>query len=119
MTDFEYKPYHKVTIKELVRHDLEDFKKFYIEAGTGFLRWCNGIIFSFNTIIESEFATNSRMRGEVYWGYVAFAKMENFEEIITKKKGHGEMGVADVSNDPLFVDFVKWLRTQPIWSDKK
>ena len=119
MTEFSYNPYKTVEIKELVKHSLENFKEYYVASGIGYLRWCDGVIFSFNTTTESEKAVNDRIAGRVVWGYVAFAKMETFEPTVKKKQGVLELELADVGNDPLFVDFVSWLKKQPIWKDEK
>ena len=56
------------------------------------------------------------MNNEMFLDKVVFAKNENYSKTV-KSSTNLEIGVLNMQKSRLYVDLIKWLKTQSIWTD--
>ena len=114
--NFEYKPYSKIIINELLKYEFDDFV--HLAAG-GKLHWSNGILFQVLPAPQTALTIEKQINeGIIYWSSVQFCKLGQYQEIIVDPKSNKPIRVikGDVNN--VFVGFAQWVKEQSqFWSD--
>ena len=117
MTEFEYQPIKKIVIRQIIKDTYPDFVDSVVFANNIPARYCNGILFAFWATPRSEVIAKNEFEGIYVWELLEFTKCDKKPDKLKRKDGIIEMAVIDVSRKQLFVDLVKWLKTQPMWKD--
>ena len=115
-----HNPIKELVIHQLVKTELDEFKKKLLTNGWHQARWVGGILLVHTAPPAIDRYEDYEVQGKIFWPYCEFAKCENIPEnnvIKTKDTGAAELIVVDVSNNEIFVDFAKWLKAQSIWNN--
>jgi len=121
MTEYHYDPYKKVIVKEIIEYTPEQFRQTFISQNTILLRWCDGVLFQFNSMMESEKLMNAKaFEGVNYWAYVAFCKVPKYSKTEQRTDSMISAAVNDETSNPIFADFIKWLKNDSgLWREPK
>ena len=116
MVSINYMPADKLVIHEVVEVSREDLLRERVTpAGTIPLYWSNGIIFSFSSLPMTDEVVKDYLKGTIHWLEVHFAKMEEFEPVLSisdeEYKGTMSVRIIDTSGSQLHKEFTKWLKT--------
>ena len=65
---------------------------------------------------ESEELAKKEMNNEMFLDKVIFAVYENYSKTV-KSSTNLEIGVLNMQKSSLYIDLIKWLKTQPIWTE--
>jgi len=114
MVKISYSPIKEVIIHEFIKVDLDDLYRGRITpAGNMPLYWCNGIIFTFNSMPMTRDLVKDYLEGKIHWMEVHFSEMKKYEPIVELNdesyKATMRIRVIDTSMSGLHVDVTKWL----------
>ena len=114
MTEFEYQPWKKVIIHEVVKFPLQHFLSGaslgVSEGGVGRpLTWADGIIFHPNLFRDTDDIIKEKLDGTIHWGSLVYAIQENHQPEF-KVAGNIRIPVIDVSDNKIFKEMVTWLK---------
>jgi len=115
MTEFVVKPFKRVEIKSIIKIDFEEFQKRRVLEESP-PKWCEGVLFQVFPIAETVDTVQEELAGVQHWLYVEITPCEANPKML--KRNGTELVILDVSSNPLFTDFAKWVKTQTIWEAK-
>jgi len=120
MTEIEYQPIKKIAVHEIIKQSYDDFlhAKARPQAQgmpSVSVRWADGILFSAGAFPATPELVNEQVLGTVHWQNVEFTEMETYQKILTNQNTGGSVNVVDYSNNTSIMDFVRWLKNQPMW----
>jgi hypothetical protein len=78
--------------------------------------WVDGVLFASFAMTESEELAKKEMQNEMYLDKIIFAKYEKYTKTV-KSSTNLEIGILSMHKSKLYQDLIRWLKTQPIWSD--
>lgn len=115
MVEFEYQPWKKIVVHEIVELPLQDFlmkSSLGVESGAigRHLLWVDGFIVEHITLPDTEDVVREKLQGVVHWSSLSFAVLEKFQEEF-KVAGNIRIPVVNLSNNPIFRELVPWIRT--------
>jgi hypothetical protein len=114
MVEFEYRPWKKIIIHEIVEYPIEYFviqaSENAPKGGVGRpLLWSNGIVFSSYLMQPTEEVVKDQLQGIMHWVTLNYCHLEEFQKEF-RGKDRVRVPVVDVSNHNLFGPFSKWLK---------
>ncbi|MFI5412866.1 MAG: hypothetical protein ACHQX1_03160 [Candidatus Micrarchaeales archaeon] len=115
MVKITYSPINEVVIHEVIKVDRDDLLRGRITpAGNMPLYWCNGILFTFNSMPMTKDLVKDYLKGVIHWMEVHYSEMKNYEPIVElndeQYKAIMRIRVIDTSMSTLHVDAIKWLK---------
>lgn len=115
MVKITYSPIKEVVVHEAVSVDFEDLMRSRVTpAGNMPLYWCDGILFSFNSMPMTKDIVREYVQGTIHWMEVHYCKMDSYEQVVSltdeQYKATMHIRVLDTSKSTLHKDFVKWLK---------
>jgi len=116
MTEFIHKPYDKIYVRDMIQLSLDDLIGMMSSLESANAYWADGVLFASFAMTESEELAKKEMNNEMFLDKVIFAKYENYSKTV-KSSTNLEIGVLNMQKSSLYTDLIKWLKTQPIWSD--
>lgn len=114
MVEFEYQPWEKIIIHEIVEYPMEFF---FTQATLGIpeggvgrpLNWSNGIVF-INTVVQpTEDVIKEQLKGIIHWASLYFGRMRKYQKEI-KRERSVTVTIIDLSNHSVFGPMAKWLK---------
>lgn len=116
MTNFVYKPYDTIIIRNMIKLNTDDLLNMVYALDIEDVYWVDGVLFvSFETTISEELA-KKEIEGQTYLEKVIFAKQSQYTKTI-KSSSNIEINVFNVRNSKLYRDLIAWIKTQPIWNE--
>jgi hypothetical protein len=117
MVKISFSPITEVVIHEVVKVDYDDMLRGRITpAGNMPLYWCDGILFSFNSMPMTRDLVKDYMKGVIHWMEVHYCEMKKYEPIVELNdesyKATMHIRVLDTSRSALHTDFIKWLKSK-------
>ena len=114
MVEFEYQPWKKIVVHEIVEYPLEYFiNKHSIraqEGGTGApLNWANGIVFEHSTIRPIDDVIKEQIKGTIHWSYLHYAFMLDFKKELEGPRAV-KIPIVNLSNHYIFSSMSKWIK---------
>jgi hypothetical protein len=116
MVEFEYQPWQKIIVHEVVKFPLQYFISSHslgVEAG-GIgkpLYWVDGLVFEKIAFEESDEAVKEKLEGKVHWNHLHYAIMEEYQSEIKISKGNIHIPVINASDHETYVEMAKWIKT--------
>ena len=118
MTEFQFEPYQKIIVKNLVHENLENLISQCNYRRQPEVFWVNGMIISIPKLIyaagEKEY--DNMMNGVQYYEKVVFVKSPKHVSNITRKNCVDYVRVLDYSNNNKIKELANWIESQPIWN---
>jgi hypothetical protein len=104
-------------VHEVVNIEYDDLLRGRITpAGNMPLYWCDGIIFSFNSMPMTRDLVKDYMQGKIHWMEVHYTHMKKYEPVVElndeQYKATMRIRVLDTSKSSLHTDFIKWLKSK-------
>ena len=121
MTEIEYQPIKKIAVHEIIKQSFDEFLNAKARPQTQgvppvVVRWAEGIVFTATAYPATPELVNEQVQqGTIHWQNVEFAKMEEYQHMITNQSSGGSATVLDYSSNTAVMDFVRWLKKQPQW----
>jgi hypothetical protein len=114
MVEFEYRPWKKIIIHEIMEYPLEYF---FFQSTQGIpkggmgrpLMWSNGVLFSSFFIQTSEEVVKQQLQGIVHWASLHFSRMEKYQQEI-KRDNRIKIPILNVSNHAIFGPMSNWIK---------
>jgi hypothetical protein len=111
-----FDPIKEVVIHEFVQLDMDDLLRERVTpAGTLPLLWCDGMLYSFQSMPMTRDIIKDYLMGKIHWAEVHYTKMDRYQQVMNLNDEHfgsGEMKirVIDTTKSQLHKSFVKWLK---------
>ena len=113
MVKFEYQPFEKVIIHQIIRVPIEQF--IYVgtlgvdDGGVGNpLFWTDGIIFTHVPISFSDEIIADMLKGIVHWSLLTYGHLEEYRETL---EGPRKITIPLIKiDDPMYIDMSKWIK---------
>lgn len=117
MVKIVYSPIKELVVHEVISIDLEDLLRNRITpAGNMPLYWCNGILFSFNSVPMTKDLVKDYLQGVIHWMEVHYYMMDEYKPVLTlddeQYKATMHIRVLDTSKSSLHNEFVEWLKNK-------
>jgi hypothetical protein len=117
MVKITYAPIKEIVVHEVVSVGYEDLLRSRITpAGNMPLYWCDGILFSFNSMPMSKELVRDYLDGTIHWMEVHYCPMKGYEEVLSlndeQYKATMHIRVLDTSKSALHAEFIKWLKSK-------
>jgi hypothetical protein len=114
MVEFEYQPWRKIVVHEVIKYPLEQFlsqASLGIEAGQigRPLMWADNIIFEIAHFRDTEDIINQKLAGVIHWSTILYTVLEGFQPEF-KVAGNIRIPVIDVSSNAVFKEMASWIR---------
>jgi len=115
MVEFEYQPYSKVIIHEIVKIPLETFISSRCigrpDGGVALpMRWANGFTFDIGFMHPTDDLVNEQLKGITRWAALSYADMAEFTEII---QGDRAIKIPVIKAEAgVFNELGDWLRNE-------
>ena len=116
MTDFIFKEYSTVYIRDVIKVDQDDLITMMSSTESGLAYWADGVLFACFSMTESEELAKKELAGTVYMEKVIFAKHEKVSKTI-KSATNFEIPVVNVQNSSMYKKLIEWIKCQSIWDD--
>ena len=115
MVEFEYKPFEKVIVHEIIKWELPEFIKRHVKPNTAF-QWADGIVM-LRGVFKSQTPkmVDDETNGIVHWALIEFAEMTELKQHLINEENGATAKINDVSINNVFTDFVRWLRSDSRW----
>jgi len=114
MVEFEYQPWKKIIIHEVVKYPIEFFLSQHSlgaqPGGIGRpLTWVDGIIFNIGPFRETEDVIKEKLEGKVHYSSIVYGVLEKYQPEF-KVEGNIRIPVTDVSDNRVFKEMIVWLK---------
>ena len=114
MIEFEYQPWRKVIVHEIVKYPLQHFLSGASlgvqEGGVGRpLIWVNGFILEIAHFQDTDDIIKDKLNGTIHYSAISYATQENFQPEF-KVTGNIRIPVINVSDNKIFAELATWLK---------
>ena len=113
MVEFEYRPWKKIVVHEMVEYPLDFFviqsSENVPKGGVGRpLLWSNGLVFSSYLMQSTDDVVRDQLKGIMHWVTLNYGHMKEFQREL-KTKGRIRVPVVDVNNHVIFGPLGRWI----------
>ena len=118
MVEIEFRPIKKVVVHEISKLTMDEFVNRYVKPNSTVL-WADGIL-----MVKGSYSTSTPkmmedgMGGNIHWALIEFVEMPEFKPKLINEITSAVANVNDVSNNNVFGDFVRWLKSDSPWFPK-
>jgi len=114
MVEFEYQPWKKISVHEVVKLTLEHFLSGHSlgvqEGGIGRpILWVDGIIFEHGLFRDTDDIIREKLEGKVHWSVLNYGTLEKHQSEF-KVAGNIRIPVIDVSGNKIFREMAVWIK---------
>lgn len=114
MVEFEYKPWKKIIIHEIVKFPLEHFLSTHSlgvqQGGVGRpLLWVDGIVFGKNVFRDTDDIIREKLEGKIHWSSLNYGILEKCQSEF-KVEGNIRIPVIDLSGNKVFKEMAQWIK---------
>ena len=114
MVEFEYRPWNKIIIHELVEYPLDFFimqaSEKVSKGGVGRpILWSNGLVLTSFIMQPTEDVVKDQLKGILHWVTLSYGHMEQYQSDF-RTKDRVRVPVVDVSNHRIFGPLSSWLK---------
>ena len=114
MVEFEYQPWKKIVVHEVVKYPLEFFLSQHSlgvqPGGIGrSITWADGIIFGIDTMRTTDEVIKEQLEGKIHYNSIVYGLLEKHQPEF-KVAGNIRIPVIDVSNNEIFKEMVAWIK---------
>ena len=116
MVKITFAPIKELVVHEALKVDYEDLLRERITpSGNAPLCWCNGVLFSFNSVPFTKAIVEDYMLGKIHWAEVHYADFKNYSPVLELNDPHynatQKIRAIDTSRSELHKEFIKWLKS--------
>lgn len=117
MVKITFAPIKELVVHEVVSVEHDDLLRSRITpAGNMPLYWCDGILFSFNSMPMTRDIVKDYLEGTIHWMEVHYSHMKNYEPVVElndeQYKATMRIRVLDTSKSTLHTELIKWLKSR-------
>lgn len=116
MTEFLYKPYDKIYVRDTIKLSLDDLINMMSSLEAANAYWVDGVLFASFAMTESEELAKKEMQNEMFLDKIIFASYPNYTKTV-KSSTNLEIGVLNMQKSSLYKDLIAWLKAQQIWNE--
>ena len=114
VVEFEYQPWNKIIVHEIVKYPLEHFLATHSlgiqDGGVGVpLNWADGLIFEYVGMPSTEDVVNEQIQGRIHWIGLSYGIMEEYEKAIIRP-GRITVPIIDLSSNAFIHAMAKWIK---------
>ena len=114
MVEFEYQPWEKVIVHEVIKWPIEQFLQTrsigVTEGGIARpLTWADGFVFDRHVMPPTPEAIKETLEGRVHWLSLTYAVLEEYQEGFELPR-QIKMQVVDQSYTSIYREMAQWLR---------
>lgn len=114
MVEFEYQPWKKIIVHDVMKFPLEHFKSTHSlgvqQGGVGIpLIWADGIVFDKNVFRDTDDIIKEKLEGKVHWSSLSYAIMEKYQSEF-KVEGSIRIPVMNVGDNVVFRKMAEWIK---------
>ncbi len=115
MTEFRIEPIQQVIIHDLVHENMENFlHQCYVTNQVSAI-WVDGVIILLIPLNSSKISAEQSTKNLKYFERVSFVKYLKYTQSVKWSGGNYELILRNYKNFPRFIEFAKWIKTQPQW----
>ena len=123
MVEFEYQPWKKIIIHEIVEfppdYFLDNQAMSAPEGGRSPpLHWANGIIFVRIPLPPTEDVIAEQIKGTIHWSSLHFGRMRKYQKEI-KRSRSVTVPILDMSEHEIFGAMAEWIKETQTQNTKK
>jgi len=114
MVEFEYQPWKKIIVHEVVKFPIEFFISQHslgVESGSigAPLSWADGIVFEIVAVRETDDVIKEKLEGKIHYSSIAYGLLKKHQPQF-KVEGNIRIPIIDVSNNKIFKEMVAWIK---------
>lgn len=114
MVEFEYVPWGKIIVHEVVKYPLEHFLATHslgVQAGgVGRpLNWADGFVFEHKSMPPTEDIVREQIQGRLHWNALTYGTMDEYEEVL-ERPGRIRIPIIDLSQNAIFQKMAEWIK---------
>jgi len=114
MVEFEYQPWKKIIVHEVVKFPIEFFISQHSlgvqSGGIGMpLYWADGIIFEIEAFQETDDVIKEKLEGKIHYSGISYGLLEKHRPDF-KVPGSIRVPVIDVSDNKIFKEMAAWIK---------
>ena len=114
MVEFEYQPWKKIIIHEVMKFPLEHFLSTHSlgvqQGGVGQpLFWCNGIVSEKAVFRDTDDMIREKLEGKIHWSSLAYGILEKFQSEF-KVAGNIRIPVMDLSGNRILKELAVLIK---------
>jgi hypothetical protein len=114
MVEFEYQPWKKFIVHEVVKFPIEFFLSQHSmgiqSGGIGRpLNWVDGIVFSIGPFRETDDVIKEKLEGKVHYSSIVYGVLEKYQSEF-KLEGNIRIPVMDISDNKIFKEMIVWIK---------
>ena len=115
MVEFEFQPWKKIIVHEVVKLPLEDFLSRHSlgvqEGAIGRpLLWVDGIVFEKGVFRDTDDIIKEKLAGKVHWSSLNYGILEKYQTEF-KVTGNIRIPVMNVGNNKVFREMATWIKS--------
>jgi len=114
MVEFEYQPWKKIIVHEIIRFPIEFFVTQHslgIEPG-GIgrpLSWVDGVVFEIGAFRETDDIIKEKLEGKLHYSSIIYGILEKYQSEF-KVAGNIRVPITDLSSNEIFKEMVVWIK---------
>ena len=114
MVEFEYQPWKKIIVHDVVKFPIEFFISSHSlgiqPGGIGRpLNWTDGIVFERGVFRDTDEIIKEKLEGKIHYASIGYAILEKHQPEF-KVAGNIRIPIIDVSNNKIFKEMVAWIK---------
>ena len=116
MVEFEFQPWKKIIVHEVVKFPLQHFISGHSlgvqEGGIGRpLIWVDGIIFEKVGLRDTDDIIREKIEGKLHWNFLHYAILEKYQSEFKVTPGNIRIPVINVSDNETFREMTTWIKS--------
>lgn len=114
LVEFEYQPWKKIIVHDVIKVPLEFFLSTHVigvqEGGVARpLNWVDGVLFVHVPMRPTEDVVEEQLEGKLHWASLTYTLLKDYQPGFIRP-GNVRIPVVDVSNNLIFKEMVKWIK---------
>jgi hypothetical protein len=114
MVEFEYQPWKKIIIHEIIEYKVDDFAVQFHgrdqkDAPNIPIMWSNGVMFVITSFPQTPEVIKDQLKGVLHWPTLHMVRMPEYRQTIQMDR-NVKISVINVSNHKIFGSMSKWLK---------
>jgi len=114
MVEFEYQPWEKIIVHEVVKYPIEFFLSSHTlgvaQGGVGRpLTWADGVVFEKGGLPDTDDIVREKINGRLHWNFLHYAVLEKHQSEF-KVEGNIRIPVMNVSDNETFREMATWIK---------
>ena len=115
MVEFEYQPWKKIVVHEVIKHPIEFFISQHSlgvqSGGIGRpLTWVDGLVFSRLGFRDTDDIIKEKLRGTIHYSSIIYGILKKYQPQFMVKEGNIKIPVINVSDNKIFREMAAWIK---------